>query len=154
MPRPRLGFLVTAYFFGREFERAIVLSDQIPEESQGKFSRFFGLQVMRFSVVARMRSAPKLTSSRRTANRCSKYGSTPGEVFARTNEQELEREGFGKLGLRICGTEEELKKFDNPKRLPEMHQNVSSLDNASFYDRLLLLAARKKAINSSTAAGH
>ena len=42
-----------------------------------------------------------------------------GEVFARTNEQDIEREGFRKLGLRICATEEELKKFDNPKRLPE-----------------------------------
>ena len=74
MPRPRLGFLVTAYFFGREFERAIVLSDQIPEESRGKFTQFFRLQVMRFSVVKRTRIAPKLTSSRRTANRCWKYG--------------------------------------------------------------------------------
>jgi hypothetical protein len=35
-----------------------------------------------------------------------------------------------------------------------MHQDVSSLDSTSFYDRLLLLAARKKAINSSTTAGH
>jgi hypothetical protein len=35
-----------------------------------------------------------------------------------------------------------------------MHQNVSRLGSASFYDRLLLLAARKNAINSSTAAGH
>jgi hypothetical protein len=42
-----------------------------------------------------------------------------GEVFARTNEQDMEREGFRKLGLRICATEEELKKLDNPKRLPE-----------------------------------
>ena len=32
-----------------------------------------------------------------------------------------------------------------------MHQNVSRLGSASFYDRLLLLAARKKAINNSTA---
>ena len=42
-----------------------------------------------------------------------------GEVFARTSEQDIEREGFRKLGLRICATEEELKKYDNPKRLPE-----------------------------------
>ena len=42
-----------------------------------------------------------------------------GEVFARTDEQDLEREGFRKLGLRICATDEELKKFDAPKRLPE-----------------------------------
>ncbi len=31
---------------------------------------------------------------------------------------------------------------------------MSRLDSASFYDRLLLLAARKKAINNSTVAGH
>ena len=42
-----------------------------------------------------------------------------GEVFARTDEQDIEREGFHKLGLRICATEEELKKFANPQRLPE-----------------------------------
>ena len=35
-----------------------------------------------------------------------------------------------------------------------MHQNVSRLDSPSSYDRLLLLAARKNAINNSTAAGH
>jgi hypothetical protein len=40
-------------------------------------------------------------------------------VFARTSEQDFEREAFRKLGLRICATEEELKKYDNPKRLPE-----------------------------------
>jgi hypothetical protein len=40
-------------------------------------------------------------------------------MYARTSEQDIEREGFRKLGLRICATEEELKKFDNPKRLAE-----------------------------------
>ena len=40
-------------------------------------------------------------------------------MFARTSEEDFEREGFRKLGFRICATEEELKKFDNPKRLPE-----------------------------------
>jgi hypothetical protein len=40
-------------------------------------------------------------------------------VFARTKEEDVYREAFGKLGLRICATDEELKKFDNPKRLPE-----------------------------------
>jgi hypothetical protein len=42
-----------------------------------------------------------------------------GEVLARTSEQDVEREGFRKLGFRICATEEALKKLDNPKRLPE-----------------------------------
>ena len=42
-----------------------------------------------------------------------------GDVFARTDEQDIEREGFRKLGLRLCATEEELMKFDNQKRLPE-----------------------------------
>ena len=38
---------------------------------------------------------------------------------ARSTEQDIYREGFRKLGLRICATDEELKKFDAPKRLPE-----------------------------------
>jgi hypothetical protein len=42
-----------------------------------------------------------------------------GEVFVRTKEEDVYREAFRKLGFRICATEEELKKFDNPKRLPE-----------------------------------
>ena len=42
-----------------------------------------------------------------------------GDVYARTTEQDLDHEGFRKLGLRICASDEELKKFDNPKRLQE-----------------------------------
>ena len=43
-----------------------------------------------------------------------------GDVFAAQQiDRDLEREAFRKLGLRICATEEELKKFDSPKRLPE-----------------------------------
>jgi adenylate cyclase len=119
MPRPRLGFLVTAYFFGREFERAIVLSDQIPEESRGKFTRFF--QAARYAFLGRREDAERAKADL-VAKNCEQVLEiwfNTGEVFARTNEQELEREGFGKLGLRICATEEELKKFDNPKRLAE-----------------------------------
>jgi adenylate cyclase len=119
MPRPRLGFLVTAYFFGREFERAIVLSDQIPEESRGKFDRFFRAASYAFLDRAEDAERAKANFIAKNGEQVLEIWFNSGEVFARTSEQDLEREGFRKLGLRICATEEELKKFDNPKRLPE-----------------------------------
>jgi hypothetical protein len=119
MPRPRLGFLVTAYFFGREFERAIVLSDQIPEESRGKFDRFFRAASYAFLDRAEDAERAKANLIAKNGEQVLEIWFNSGEVFARTSEQDLEPEGFRKLGLRICATEEELKKFDNPKRLPE-----------------------------------
>ena len=119
MPRPRLGFLVTAYFFGREFERAIVLSDQIPEESRGKFTRFF--QAASYAFLGRQEDADRAKADliAKNGEQVLEIWVNTGEVFARTIEHDLEIEGFRKLGLRICATEEELKKFDKPKRLPE-----------------------------------
>jgi adenylate cyclase len=119
MPRPRLGFLATAFFYGREFERAIVLSDQMPEESQNKFSRFF--HAASYAFLGRREDAERVKADlvAKNGEQVLEIWANTGEVFARTIERDLEIEGFRKLGLRICATEEELKKFDNPKRLPE-----------------------------------
>ena len=69
MPPTKLGYLMSAYFFGRKFERVIELSDQIPEESRSNSIDSFGPQAMPFSAAPRTRSAPKPTSSPKTANR-------------------------------------------------------------------------------------
>ena len=119
MPRARLGTLVSAYFFGRKFERAIEMSDQIPEESRDKFTRFFRAASYAFLGRAEDAERAKADLIAKNGEQVMEIWFNEGEVFARTNEQDLEREGFRKLGLRICATEEELKKFDNPKRLPE-----------------------------------
>jgi hypothetical protein len=65
-------------------------------------------------------------SERATADLIAKNGEqvlevwfNEGDSYARTNERDLEREAFRKLGFRVSANEEELKKFDNPKRLPE-----------------------------------
>ena len=111
--------LVNTYYFGRKFERAIEVGDQIPEESRDKFNRF--LRAASYAFLGRAEDAERAKADLITKNgeQVLEIWFNDGEVFARTNEQDIEREGFRKLGLRICATDEELKKFDNPKRLPE-----------------------------------
>ena len=115
----RRGQLLRSYFFGRKFERVLEVSDQIPDESWDNFHRF--ARAASFAFLGRGEDA-----ERAKADLISKDGEqvmemwfNDGEVFARTDEQDFEREGFRKLGLRICATDDELKKFDDPKRLPE-----------------------------------
>jgi tetratricopeptide (TPR) repeat protein len=119
MPRAYFNNLNWAYFFGRKFERTIEISNQVPEESRDNFNLFFVATSYAFLGQAE-------DSKRARANLVAKYGEqvlerwlNEGIVFARTNEQDLLREGFRKLDLRICATEEELKKYASPKRLPE-----------------------------------
>ena len=119
MPRPRLGFLLNAYFFGRKFERVIGLSDPMPEGSGSKFTRFFRAASYAFLGRAEDAERAKADLIAKDGEQAMEIWFNEVEKFARSNEQDLEREGFRKLGLRICATDEELKKFDNPKRLPE-----------------------------------
>ena len=119
MPPARRGMLTTAYFFGRKFARVIELSDQIPDESRDKFNRFF--RAASYASLGRAEDTQRAKADLNAKNGepVMELWFNEGEVFARTIEQDIEREGFRKLGLRICATEEELKKIDNPKRLPE-----------------------------------
>jgi tetratricopeptide (TPR) repeat protein len=119
MPRGRLGYFVGAYFFGRKFERALEISDQIPEQNNYAFNQFY--RAAGYAFLGRNEEA-----QRAKAVLVEKFGDqvlelwwNEGYIFARTNEQDLLREGFRKLGPRICATEAELEKIDNPKRLPE-----------------------------------
>jgi TolB-like protein/class 3 adenylate cyclase len=118
-PPGRRNFLVMPYFFDRKFERAIEVSDQIPEEHRNKLVMF--MRAASYAFLGRAEDA-----ERAKADFIAKFGdqafeifSNEGEVFVRRKEEDIYREAFRKLGLRICATEEELKKFDNPKRLPE-----------------------------------
>jgi len=111
--------LVAPYFYDRKFERAIEVADQVPEEIRMKFDRCW--RAASYAFLGRNAEA-----QRAKADLVSKNGEqvmelwrNEGQVFARTIEEDLLREGFRKLGFRICATEEELKKFANPKRLPE-----------------------------------
>ena len=119
MPTARLPTLVSTYFLGRKFERTIEITDQIPEESLDKFSRF--LRAASYAFLDRDKDAERAKADliAKNGEQVEEIWLNEGQVFARTSEQDIEREGFHKLGLRICATEEELKKFDNPKRLPE-----------------------------------
>ena len=119
MPPTKLSYLMTAYFFGRKFDRVLQLSDQIPEDTKVQFDQF--LRAASYAFLGRAGDA-----RRAKADLIAKNGEPVMEIwlneterFARTSEQDIEREGFRKLGLRICATEEELKKIDDPKRLPE-----------------------------------
>ena len=119
MPKARLPTLVSTYFFGRKFERTIEITDQIPEESVDKFTRFF--RAASYAFLDRDKDAERAKTDliAKNGEQVMEIWLNEGEVFARTDEQDIEREGFRKLGLRICATDEELKKFDNPKRFPE-----------------------------------
>ena len=107
------------YFMGRKFERSVEEFGQIPEESRNRFVRFY--EAASYAFLGRTED-----SERAKADLIAKNGEqvlevwlNEGDSYARTNERDLEREAFRKLGFRVCATEEELKKFDNPKRLPE-----------------------------------
>jgi hypothetical protein len=119
MPPGRRSMLVAAYFFGRNFERVVQLSDQLPEESRNRFTRFD--RAASYAFLGRAEDAERVKADliAKSGEQVMEIWFNDGEVFARTKEQDFESEAFRKLGLRICATEEELKKFDNPKRLPE-----------------------------------
>jgi TolB-like protein/class 3 adenylate cyclase len=119
MPPGRRLALLTPYFFGRRFERIIEITEQTPEESRNKFDRLF--QAASYAFLGRAEDAKRAKGDliAKNGEQVMEIWFNQGEVFARTIEQDFEREAFTKLGLRICATEEELKKFDNPKRLPE-----------------------------------
>ena len=95
------------------------MSDQIPDESRDKFHRF--VKAASYAFLGRADDAERAKADliAKDGEQVLEIWFNEGEVFARTDEQDIEREGFRKLGLRICATDEELKKFDTPKRLPE-----------------------------------
>jgi adenylate cyclase len=119
MPKGRRLNLVPSYFLGRKFERTIETTDQIPEESADKFSRF--MRAASYAFLDRDNDAERAKADliAKNGEQVEEIWLNEGQMYARTTEQDIEREGFRKLGLRICATEEELKKFDNPKRLAE-----------------------------------
>ena len=119
MPRLWLQDQMPVYFFARKFERAAALGEQIPEAARNPYVRT--ILAASYAMLG-----PSAEGDRAKASLISRYGEqvlevwfNDGEVFFRQTEQDLEREAFHKLGFRICATPEELKKFANPKRLPE-----------------------------------
>ncbi len=118
-PVSRRGMLVVPYFFDRKFERAIDVSDQIPDDHRDRFNRLLRAASYAFLDRAEEAQRAKADLIAKNGEQVMEIWFNEGEVFARTIEQDIEREGFRKLGLRICATDEELKKIDNPKRLPE-----------------------------------
>jgi TolB-like protein/class 3 adenylate cyclase len=119
MPRGRLIALVGPYFYDRKFERAIEVADQIPEEVRMKFDRFW--RAASYALLGRDGEAQRAKDDlvAKNGEQVMELWRNEGQVFARSNEQDLLREGFRKLGFRVCATEAELKKIANPKRLPE-----------------------------------
>ena len=119
MPPGRRGMLRDAYFYSRKFERAIELLNQIPEESRDKWDRFY--RAASYALLGRAEDAERAKADliAKNGEQVMEIWFNDGEVFARTKEEDILREGFRTLGLRICATEEELKKINNPKRYPE-----------------------------------
>src|SRR5262249_53937328 len=119
MPRDRLVAFVFTYFFGRKFQREIEVDDQIREENKHFFTRF--LRAASYAFLGRAEEAQRAKADlmAKDGEQVMEIWTNEGWVFAPAGqeEQELLREGFSKLGFRICATDEELKKFENPKRL-------------------------------------
>jgi tetratricopeptide (TPR) repeat protein len=115
----RRGMLSYVYFMGHKFERSIEEGDQIPEESRNRFVRFY--QAASYAFLGRAEDAERAKADliAKNGEQVLEIWFNEGDSFARTNERDLEREAFRKLGFSVCATEDELKKFDNPKRLPE-----------------------------------
>ena len=118
-PMPRRNMLVFPYFFDRKFQRVIEISDQIPDEHRTKMIRL--MRAASYALLERTEDAERARAEliAKNGEQVMEMWFNDGEVFVRTKEEDIYREAFRKLGFRICATEEELKKFDNPKRLPE-----------------------------------
>ena len=119
MPPARLLWLANDYFFSRKFERAIELLNQIPEENRIRRDRLKRAASYAFLGRAEDAERAKADLIAKNGEQVMEIWFNDGMVFARTKEEDILREGFRKLGLRICATEEELKKINNPKRYPE-----------------------------------
>jgi adenylate cyclase len=118
MPRGFFENLLWPYFFGRKFERVIEVSDQIPEENRSRDVRF--LRAASYAFLGRAEDAERAKADlAKNDELVMERRWNEDWVTARANEQDLFREAFRKLGLRICATDEELKKYASPKRLPE-----------------------------------
>jgi tetratricopeptide (TPR) repeat protein len=119
MPRGRLGYFAMAYFLGRKFSRVIEVNDRTPEENKVWSTRFAGAASYAFLGRPEEAQRAKADLVAKDGEQVMEIWVNNGQLYQRTNEQDLLREAFRKLGFRICATEEELKKIDNPKRLPE-----------------------------------
>ena len=118
MPRGFFENLLWPYFFGRKFERVIEVSDQIPEENRSRDVRF--LRAASYAFLGRAEDAERAKADlAKNDELVMERRWNEDWVTARAKEQDLFREAFRKLGLRICATDEELKKYASPKRLPE-----------------------------------
>ena len=100
MPRAYLNGLSTVYFFGRKFERDIELSDQIPEEARDRWTLLF--RAASFAFLGRAEDAERAKADliAKKGEQVMEIWFNEGEMFARTSEQDMEREAFRKLGLR------------------------------------------------------
>ena len=94
------------------------MSDQIPEENRGRDTRF--LRAASYAFLGRAEDVERAKADiAKNDELVMERRWNEDLVTARANEEDLLLEAFRKLGLRICATDEELKKYANPKRLPE-----------------------------------
>ena len=119
MPPGRRGLLGAAYFFDRKFERVLEIVDQVPEEARWPILRV--IHAASYAFLGRVADAERVKADvvAKHGDQVMEIWENKGEIFARKQEEDIYREAFRKLNLRICATPEELKKFTNPKRLPE-----------------------------------
>jgi hypothetical protein len=94
MPRRWIGGVAPAYFFARKFDRVIAVDDQVPEEG-----RFFLAPSYEFLNRAEDAARAKADLIAKNGEQVLEIWFHEGEVFARTTEQGIEREGFRSSGF-------------------------------------------------------
>ena len=119
MTPANLGGVSEAYFFARRFDRAVEIINSIPAASRSRGKLLLLTLSYAFLVRKEEAAAAKAEFVGRYGTVSAEQLANEGFVFARPEEESLFRDGFGKAGLPICATDEQLAKYSKPKRLPE-----------------------------------
>jgi TolB-like protein/class 3 adenylate cyclase/tetratricopeptide (TPR) repeat protein len=119
LPPGNKNGLIEAYFYAHRFDRVIEVATSMPEEMRLKWTVLH--LAMSYAYLGRTDEARATKAAY-----VERFGAMPaeqwlneGQYYARQQEQDLFVDGFRKLGLPICATDEFLTKIANPKRLSE-----------------------------------
>ena len=119
LPPGNKNGLLDSYFHGRRFDRVIEIATSMPEKSRGKWAWILLAMSYAYLDQTNEAEAAKATYIAKFGNASAEQWLNEGQNYLRQQEQDVFVNGFRKLGLPICATEEYLAKITKPKRLPE-----------------------------------
>jgi TolB-like protein/class 3 adenylate cyclase/Tfp pilus assembly protein PilF len=119
LPPGNKNGLTDPYFHARHFDRVIEIVTSMPEDTRTKGAWLYLAMSYAFLGRTNEAEATKAAYIARFGETSAEQWRNEGWVYARQQEQDLFHEGFRKLGLPICATDEYLAKIVNPTRLLE-----------------------------------